>query len=78
MLVCVLAYVITSSHCECVLYGSYLLVKYKNYMPFAHIIVHFEIPEEPCFMLLVYLTVNLHSTLEMCDGLYVLALNEFV
>ena len=27
-------------------------------------------------MLLVYLTVNLHSTLEMCDGLYVFAINE--
>ena len=47
-------------------------------MPFAHIIVHFEIPKESCFMLLVYLTVNLHSRLEMCDGLYVFALNEFV
>ena len=29
-------------------------------------------------MLLVYLTVNLHSTLEMCDGLYIFAINEFV
>ena len=27
-------------------------------------------------MLLVYVTVNLHSRLDMCDGLYVFALNE--
>ena len=61
--VCVLASVITS------------LLFFPMWMCLIRII-HFEIPEEPWLMLLIYLTVNLHSTLEMFDGLYVFALNE--